>query len=30
MNKVHNYAGHQIRLIRPEDNPAVAQIIRQL
>ncbi len=30
MNEVSNPVKHRIRLIRPEDNPAVAQIIRQV
>jgi len=30
MSEGHNIANHRIRLIRPEDNPAVAQIIRQV
>jgi putative acetyltransferase len=30
MSEVNNNVTHRIRLIRPEDNPAVAQIIRQV
>jgi len=30
MNEVHNDGSHRIRLIRPKDNLAVAQIIRQV
>jgi putative acetyltransferase len=30
MNEVHDNVIHQIRVIRPEDNSAVAQIIRQV
>ena len=30
MNKNHGKTSHQIRLIRPDDNPAVAQIIRKV
>ena len=30
MNEVDNNTGFRIRLIRPEDNPAVARIIRQV
>jgi hypothetical protein len=30
MNEVDDNGSHRIRLIRPEDNPAVAQIIRQV
>ncbi len=30
MSEGHNIVNHQIRLIRPQDNPAVAQIIRQV
>jgi hypothetical protein len=30
MSVVNNHVINRIRLIRPEDNPAVAQIIRQV
>ena len=30
MNEIHDNVSHRTRLIRPADNPAVAQIIRQV